>query len=115
MNSGLLKCEFRIRNGSFIALSNKCYHLYDEDMHVKKSASKGISRETKISHRDFLEVLYKDRFFSRDQVRFQYNKKRDIMVMFSQRKKALNAVYTKMKVKDDLVTVEPLSLNGSFL
>ena len=111
----MLKCEFRIRNGSFIALSNKCYHLYDEDKQVKKSALKGISKETQISHSDFLEVLYKDRFLTQDQVRFQYNKKRGIMVMVSQRKKALNSVYTKMKVKNDLVSIEPLSLNGLFL
>ena len=111
----MLKCEFSIRRGSLVALSNKCYHLYDEEQKTFKSALKGISRQSEICHQDFLEVLYKDHLLTRDQVRFQYDKKRDMMTLVSQRKKALNSVYTKMRVMDDHVSVQPLSKNGSFL
>ena len=111
----MLKQEFKITNGSFVALSNKCYHLYDEDARVVKTALKGISRDNDISHQDFLQVLYQNRLLRRDQVRFQYSKQRDMMTMVSQKKKALNSVYTKMCVGDDFVSVQPLSLNGSFL
>ena len=110
----MLKEEFRVTNGSFVALSNKCYHLEDDDCKVTKSALKGISNND-LTHEDFMEALYNDREVTAKQVRFQYNKSRDMMTMIEQRKKALNTVYTKMFVKDDLISVEPLSINGKYL
>ena len=111
----MLKKEFQVDNGSFIALSSKCYHLLDRTTLFEKKALKGIHSDSVITHQDFYNCLYHNETVTRNQVRFHYNKKLDMMTLINQNKKALNSIYTKMCVKNDFVSIEPLKLNGKFL
>ena len=113
--SGLLKEEFRVLNGSFVGLSSKCYHVFDKSNGCSKIAMKGIQKESNITQKDFLDLLYKDEQVVRNQVRFQYSKQHDMMTVVSQEKKALSSIYTKLCVQDDRVSIKPLSRNGKFL
>ena len=78
-------------------------------------ALKGIHRETNISQNDFLQSLYKEEPVIRSQVRFQYSKKKDMMTVLAQEKKAINSIYTKMYVEDDRVSIKPLFRDGKYL
>ena len=111
----MLKEEFRVLDGSFVGLSSKCYHVFDKNSGCSKMALKGIQKESSITQKDFLDLLYKEEQVIRKQVRFQYSKRTDMMTVVSQEKKALNSIYTKMCVDDDRVSITPLNRNGKFL
>ena len=112
---GLFKNEAVVTEGSFVALSSKCYSLKDNDGNQSKQATKGIHQSTNLNHDLFLSSIYGNTTVHTDQTRMNFAKKHGTMAIINQRKRALNNIYTKMDVKDDLVTVEPLKKMSKFI
>ena len=112
---GLFKYEALVTDGSFVALSSKCYSLKDNISDQSKQATKGIHQSEKISHRVFLSSLYENSQIYANQTRMNFAKKHGTMAIIHQRKRALNNIFTKLDVKDDLVSIEPLKKNMKFI
>ena len=112
---GLFKNEAVVTDGSFVALSSKCYSLKDNLSNQSKQATKGIQNSDDIHHELFLSSLYENTDVFSNQTRMNYSKKHGTMAIIQQRKRALNNIFTKLDVKDDWVTIEPLKKNGKFV
>ena len=80
-----------------------------------KRGLKGVHRLTSITHDAFERALYSNNIHHVDQARFSYNSKSAKMTLICQEKNALNTLYTKFRVLDNNVQVQPLSKNGQFL
>ena len=96
-------------------MSPKCYSLYCRDKDAVKRGLKGVHHLTSVSHDAFERALYSNNPHSVHQSRFSYDSKTSRMKLISQQKNALNTLYTKFRVLDDNVRVEPLSINGKFI
>ena len=112
---GLFKNEAVVTEGSFVALSSKCYSLKDNNGNQSKQATKGINQSEKIHHDVFLSSLYENSTVFADQTRMNFAKKHGTMAIIQQRKRALNNIFTKLNVKDDLITIEPLKKKSKFI
>ena len=112
---GLFKNEAIVTNGSFVALSSKCYSLHDRATDESKQATKGIRESDGFHHDLFLSALYDNSDIYSNQTRMNFDKSRGSMAIIQQRKRALNNVFTKLKVHDDMVTISPLKKNGDFI
>ena len=112
---GLFKNEAVVTNGSFIALSSKCYSLKDYETNESKQATKGIRQNESIRHELFLENLYENIDIYASQTRMNFDKKQGTMAIIQQRKRALNNLFTKLKVHDDMITITPLQKNDKFI
>ena len=112
---GLFKNEAVVTDGSFVALSSKCYSLKDNSGDQSKQATKGIHQTTKINHDLFLSSLYENDTVYADQTRMNFAKTHGTMAIIQQRKRALNNIFTKLDVQDDLVTIEPLKKRSKFI
>ena len=112
---GLFKNEAVVTDGSFVALSSKCYSLRDNYGDQSKQATKGINQTANLNHELFLSSLYENNVIYADQTRMNFAKKQGTMAIINQRKRALNNIFTKLDVKDDLVTIEPLKKKSKFI
>ena len=112
---GLFKDEAVVTNGSFVALSSKCYSLKDNLSNESKQATKGVRHCEGLRHELFLKSLYNNDDVYTDQCRMNFAKKHGTMAILNQRKRALNNMFTKLKVEDDMVTITPLKKNGRFI
>ena len=112
---GLFKNEAVVTDGSFVALSSKCYSLKDNFGDQSKQATKGIHQATELHHELFLSSLYDNETVYADQTRMNFTKTHGTMAIINQRKRALNNIFTKLDVKDDLVSVEPLKKRSKFI
>ena len=112
---GLFKDEAIVTDGSFVALSSKCYSLKDNLSNQSKKATKGIHNTDEIHHELFLSSLYENKAIFAKQTRMNFNKPHGTMAIIEQRKRALNNIFTKLDVKDDWVTIEPLKKNMKFI
>ena len=112
---GLFKDEALVTDGSFVALSSKCYSLKDNSNNQSKQATKGINQTEKINHDVFISSLYENSTTYSNQTRMNFAKSYGTMAIVQQRKRALNNIFTKLNVKDDLVTIEPLKKKSKFI
>ena len=112
---GLFKEEAMVKDGSFVALSSKCYSLKDNTGRQSKQATKGINQTANLNHDLFLSSLYEKEIVYADQSRMNFSKKQGSMTIIKQRKRALNNIFTKLEVKDDLITVQPLKKKSKFI
>ena len=112
---GLFKYEALVTNGSFVALSSKCYSLKDNISNQSKQATKGIHQSEKTHHDLFLSSLYEDNDIYSNQLRMNFAKKYGTMAIVQQRKRALNNIFTKLRVDDDLISISPLKKNNQFI
>ena len=111
----MFQTEFKTNNGSLIALSPKCYSLHCRDKEAVKRGLKGVHHRTPISHQAFEDALYSNNQHNVSQSRFQFDSNTSRMKLITQQKNALNTLYTKFRVLDDNIRVEPLSINGQYL
>ena len=112
---GLFKDEAVVTNGSFVALSSKCYSLKDNIANESKQATKGVRNSDSLRHELFLKSLYENDDVYTDQFRMNFARNHGTMAILNQRKRALNNIFTKLKVEDDLVTITPLKKDGLFI
>ena len=89
--------------------------LANNDDNSQKRSTKGINRETEIKINDFHNALYHQADLKSTQPRFNYNKQKSQMTLITQTKPALNSNLTKLRVGDDLITVNPLTQNNEYL
>ena len=90
--------------------------MEDKTSGKSKKALKGIHSETMIEYDNFLDALYKNTTVMRDQTRLRRNLKKFTVQLQSEKKKALNSVYFKLKVSDDLISCSPhIDENGQYL
>lgn len=80
-----------------------------------KRSTKGIHRETMITHDQFLKSLYTNSELRTQQNRMAFNKSRNEIDIIQQNKLALNSCYVKLYVNDDLVTVTPLKKDNNIV
>ena len=110
---GLLKREYGCSRGKFYGLSPKCYHISDGTS-IKRS-NKGTPKHINLSEKEFENAL-----FGFDEVKKTFsqittNKKLGTNCTKSVTKRALNSVYLKMRVADDLISVTPLMRNKNYI
>ena len=89
--------------------------IHDNSEEQTKGAQKGIRKDSILEYQSYLETLYSTEAFVLPQVRMQYNKKLGTMTILEQNKSGLNPIYTKLYVRDDLVTISPLKKNGVYV
>ena len=90
--------------------------MADKNTGAVKKALKGIHSQTLITLDDFLGVLYNNNTVMRDQTRLKRNLKKFTVQLQREKKRALNAVYFKLRVSDDFITCSPhIDENGDFL
>ena len=109
---GLLKSEFSIDSGQFVALSPKCY-IFENGEKVKRS-SKGIPKACQLDVQDFLDTLYEDREKSVQFGQITINKKLCSATTRICRRKALNNLYLKFHVEVDGVNCRPHKIGNNF-
>ena len=76
---------------------------------------KGIRSGAEIDHDAFLCTLYNNSVKYSNENRMNFLKKYGTMAILECRKRALNPIFTKMEVQDDLVTVKPLRKNNELI
>ena len=76
---------------------------------------KGIHAGTEIDHDSFLNCLYSNSTQYATQNRMNFLKKYGTMGILEIRKRALNPIFTKLEVQDDLVTIKPLRKNNIYI
>lgn len=64
---------------------------------------------------DFHDSLYMNVNPTTKQYRFNFDKKKSQMTLITQTKPALNSNLTKLRVADNLVSVEPLRKDGKYI
>ena len=95
--------------------SSKCYSMLNYKDQSTKRAMKGVHCENDIDHDSFINCLYSNSVHYSNQVRMNFLKKYGTMGILEIRKRALNPIFTKLEVQDDLVTVRPLKKDNKFL
>ena len=106
----MLKSEFSMTSGTAVFLSPKCYLMDNGDETDKngcKRALKGVNHSTVVSKQDFIDALYENKVVMRHQVRFKRDQKAFKMKLVEEHRRALNSIYYKMKVSDDLISCLP--------
>ena len=113
---GKMKPEFHSKNAEFIALSPKCYILYDKDTDEEKACAKGVSKDVNMGLSLYRETLYNlaRKNFAESDV-FIYHKQSSTMQTRSVNKSITNNFYTKFALQPDLVSLKPLQVNGQLL
>ena len=99
-----------MKSGSGIFLSPKCYLMDngdENDPDGTKRALKGVNHGTNVSRQDFLDALYNNTIAMRRQVRFKRDPKVFKMRLVEEQRRALNSIYYKFKVDDNMVTCTP--------
>ena len=96
-------------------MSPKCYSLHCRNEDAVKRGIKGVHRLTSITHDAFERALYSNNEHTVAQARFSYNSRSAKMSLIRQQKNALNTLYTKFRVSDNNVQVQPLSRDGKFI
>ena len=84
-------------------------HNGDEtDKNGMKRALKGVNHSTVVSKQDFIDALYDNKVIvMRRQVRLKRDQKLFKMKLVEEDRRALNAIYYKMKVSDDFISCLP--------
>ena len=93
----------------------QCYLLHDQDENNRKRSTKGINPDTELEISDFHSALYEMAVIKTTENRFNFNKKMSQMTLITQTKPAINPNLTKLRVCDNLVSVEPLKKNGKYI
>ena len=99
-------------------MSPKTYFIKDEtsyDTKDVKKALKGIHSQEKVQQEDFLDALYQNKLTKVAEMKLQNNIKKKRCELVENEKNAINAIYTKLRVEDDQVTVRPLRLKDGSL
>ena len=81
--------------------------MQDESSANVKKALKGVHVRTNLSREDFLHVLYHNSVVMRKQVRLRRDPQRYTVRLQEEQKKALNAIYYKMKISDNFISCSP--------
>ena len=76
---------------------------------------KGVRSSTDLDHDAFLNTLYSNSVHYTNEMRMNFLKKYGTMGILECRKRALNPIFTKLEVQDDLISVRPLRKNGEFI
>ena len=76
---------------------------------------KGIHSGAEIDHDSFLNSLYSNSVQYANQMRMNFLKKYGTMGILEIRKRALNPIFTKLEVQNDLVSIKPLKKNNEFV
>lgn len=110
---GLLKEEFRSNDGSYVALSSKCY-IATSGENVKRS-QKGTPKYLGMSLEKFKSCLFDNEIPTATYSTIVQEKKLGGCVTKSVTKKSLNAIYYKHYVSDNLVDVRPFKIENKFV
>ena len=86
-------------------ISAKCYHI-NEGNDVKMS-TKGTPRHVNLSAQEFEEALFNNEIPKACFNRIASDRKTGTCITRKVKRKALNPTYLKMRVKNDLISVEP--------
>ena len=105
--------EFTTRKGEFIALSPKCYFVYDQEFDQTKLGSKGVPHSHRLEYKQFYEKLYNSKELNVEMQTLRLKKQK--MSRVSCIKKALNSTFYKFYLHDDKISLSPLKLNGKYL
>ena len=76
-------------------------------LNLSSNCIKGIHNETKITREEFLKCLYENKPIDKEQTRLRRDLTKFKFCVVKEQKKALNALYYKMKVSDDFLSVKP--------
>ena len=110
---GKLKREFGLSKGHFIALSPKCYFVWNEETKATKRSSKGVPHSCPIQLEHYLKKLYgKEQHYSTLRSLRMVNKE---MSRTEQQRSSLSDLFCKFKVQDDAITCKPLSVHNFYL
>ena len=80
--------------------------MEDENGKTKK-ALKGVHVKTDLHQEDFINTLYNNTLVLRKQCRLRRDPKKYRIRLQEEKKKALNALYFKMKVSENFVSCTP--------
>ena len=80
--------------------------MKDNNGKIKK-ALKGVHVRTDLDKEDFVNALYNNKAVLRKQIRLRRDPKKYRIRLQEENKKALNALYYKMKVNSNFVTCTP--------
>ena len=108
---GLLKVEYAMDKGSAVMVCSKTYNLknYGKSGESKKTALKGIASDNAtIRHQDFLNAIYQGTNKVTTDCNFKFNSTGGKMQTLITKKKAMNPIYTKLRVDSDNVSCTPL-------
>ena len=89
--------------------------MFNRDNDSTKRAMKGVRNTSEIDHDSYLHTLYSNSTNYASDIRMNFIKKYGTMAILETRKRALNSVFTKMRVLDDSVTILPLQQNNELL
>lgn len=110
---GYLKEEFSSKDGLYIGLTSKCYIAKNVD-NVKRS-QKGTPRHLGRSVEEFENCLFQNTIPRVKYHSIQRDVKHNSCVTKEVTKRALNPVYVKHKVSDNLVDISPFKNENGYV
>ena len=108
-----MKEEFSTRTGKYIGLSPKCYFINDGKS-IKRS-HKGVPKSI-----DLDAQMYEHALFNFEAPTVSYNRitmdsRLGSTTTKTTKKRGLNVLYSKLHVKEDLVSIRPHCVDGKYL
>ena len=103
--------EFATTNGEMVALTPKCYYIYDPLQ--SKFGTKGVPHNCKLTIERYKAALYKNEETKVTIQSLTLKKRR--MTRISTTKNALNTAFVKFYVDKDRITCNPLKEKGVYL
>ena len=90
--------------------------MEDKNSGKIKRALKGIHSGTNIAYEDFVDVLYNNTKVLRTQTCLRRDSRKFTVNMQTEKKRALNSIYYKLKVSDNFVSCSPhTDENGEYM
>ena len=74
-----------------------------------------MANSDEINHDSYISSLYSNSELYAREIHLQYLKKYGTVGLIEMKKRALNNIYTKLEVQEDLVTIKPLRKNGKYI
>ena len=125
---GLLKREYGCSRGRFLGLSSKCYHISDGTKSkrsnkgfiyyiyvLSKKINSGTPLFINLAEKDFEMALLQGQTIKKSFNQISFDKRYSTACTKKVTKRALNSIYLKMTVSDDLITISPLKSNGQYV
>ncbi|CAG5090016.1 Oidioi.mRNA.OKI2018_I69.PAR.g12434.t1.cds [Oikopleura dioica] len=110
---GLLKSEWETDSGALVCLGNKMYFGYDPKNDKVKRSTKGVPHNQELKLQEFLDCLYGNiETNNRFTLRTLRPTTNNVVKRVSTEKVLLSNLFVKMRVMDDGITCEPLTLDG---
>ena len=110
---GYLKKEWETSNGTMVALSAKCYMVTDGKKY--KKSTKGTPRHINLTLEAYEKALFGGEIPKATFGQIVKDQKKGSAVTQLITKKAVNPLYLKMRVSDNLVDVYPFKKNDKFV